>query len=252
MYMQKQQLATAFGVILFFFICLFLYTKLAGPIPFFVNSVQTNKNSLFSVQGISSQTAIPNTALISIGVTKQAATVLDAQNQTNTASNKIIADLKSLGVEEKNIKTTNYSVNPNYDYSNSKQAITGYTVTQNLEVKVSPIEKANRAVDTATANGGNLVGGIQFVLDDDTKKQLEKKAREEAVKNAKEKAQSLANAAGISLGRIVDIQEYLPQQVIYNQPLTALRSDTKESEPTSLQPGENEIKATITLSYETH
>lgn len=235
--------------IVFIFICLFAYTKLFGPIPFSVNSVTTTKTDLFRADGVGKASAIPNTALISMGVTNTASTVLDAQDQTNTLVNNIIADLKKLDISEKNIQTTSYSVRPEYDYKEGTQTIRGYTVTQSLEVKISPIETANKAVDTAVANGANLVGGITFILDDKTKMQVEEKARKEAIENAKQKAQSLAGLAGMKLGRIVDVQESpreFPRIGFETQSL-----QLKDQAPTQLTPGENTIEVTIVLSYET-
>ena len=243
-----QSLRNTLLAILFIFLGFFIFTKLFGPIPFSVNSIQTTKNNLFQVQGTGKATAVPDTALLNLGVTKTASSVLYAQNQTNTAANKVISDLKKLGTPDKNIKTTNYSVNPNYDYTSGKQNITGYTVSQNLEVKVSPINIANRALDTATLDGANLVGGITFILNDNSQKELENKARVDAVREAKEKAGSLAKAAGIHLGRIVDVQEsgnFEPRPVMMMQSLEAKSADT------NITPGENSINITVTLSYET-
>jgi len=222
----KTSLLTAFGILLVFF----LYTKFAGPVPFSVNSIQTTKTNLFSVSGEGKATGIPDTARLSIGVTKTASTVGAAQEQTNTATNKVIADLKSLGVAEKNIKTTNYSVNPNYDFDRGVQNITGYTVVQTLEVNITPIDIANKAIDAATTDGANLVGGIIFTFDEKTKKDLENKARTEAVKMAKEKAQSLSSATGIRLGKIVDVQEsngFEPRPIMMAQSLEAKSADTQ-------------------------
>lgn len=232
---------TPLSIIFFIFLGLFLYTKFAGPIPFSINSIQTTKANLFSVSGTGKATGIPDTAQISIGVTKTASTVSSAQDQTNSAANKIIEDLKKLGVSDKDIKTTNYSVNPNYDAP-------GYTVTQTLEVNIMPIDIANKAIDSATADGANLVGGVNFTFNEKTKKDLENKARIEAVKMAKEKAESLAKATGIRLGRIVDVQEsgnFEPRPFMMAQSLEV------KSEDAQLQPGENSITISITLSYET-
>jgi len=239
--------------ILFFFVCLFLYTKFVGPLPFSINSVQTTKTNLFQVSGDGKATAVPNTALISFGVTKQAATVADAQNQTNSTINSILDAIKQLGLDTKDITTTNYSIYPNYDYSTGKQSATGYTVSQNIELKLSPIEKASKAVDIVTANGANNVSGISFILDDQSQKQLQDKARKMAIDTAKQKAQSLANIAGIHLGRIVDIQENtntpIPLRfgaVTNKAPLTA------DSTPTQLPSGETTVNTTVTISYETY
>lgn len=244
-----QSIRSPLLTILFIFLGLFIYTKLFGPIPFSVNSIQTTKTNLFSVSGTGKTTGIPDIAALSIGVTKTSSTVTSAQDQANALANKIIEDLKKLGVPEKNIKTTNYSVNPNYDFNGGGQNITGYTVTQTLEVNVTPIDIANKAIAAATADGANLVGGINFTFSDKTKKALEDKARAEAVKMAKEKAESLNKATGIRLGRIVDVQEsgnFEPRPIMMMGALEAKSSDTQ------LQPGENSITINVTLSYETN
>jgi uncharacterized protein len=233
------------------FFIFFLYTKFAGPIPFSVSSVQTTKTNLFSASGTGKATGIPDTAQVSMGVTKTASTVADAQSQTNSAANKIIEDLKKLGIKDKDIKTTGYNINPNYDYVRGGQAITGYTVTQTLEVDISPIDIANKAIDTATADGANLVNGASFTFSDKTKADLETKARTEAVKTAKAKAESLAKITGIRLGKIIDVQEtngYNPRPVLM---MAKGALDSSASAPTQLQPGESSITIDITLSYET-
>ena len=245
-----QNIRTPLLLVISTFLVLYLYTKLAGPIPFSVNSIQTTKANLFSVNGTGKATGIPDTALLTLGVTKTTSTVLDAQNQTNTASNKIIEDLKALGIEEKNIKTVNYSVNPNYDFNGRNQRITGYTVSQTLEVNIKPIDTANKAIDSATLNGANIVGSVSFIFDDETRKKLEDDARKEAVVKAREKAESLAKATGIRLGRIVDVQEsgiFEPQPFGRAQTLEI----AEDQVTTQLQPGENSINLTITLFYET-
>jgi len=243
----KTALLTATAI----FIVFFLYIKLVGPIPFSVNSVQTTKTTLFSVDGTGKATGIPDTTVISIGVTKTALTVALAQNQTNTAANKIIQDLKNLGITGKNIKTTDYNINPNYDYS-AGQSITGYTVTQTIEADITPIELANKAIDAATADGANIVNGVTFTFDDKTKKDLENKARQDAVDMAREKANNLAKATGIRLGKIVDVQEsngYQPRPIMMMEAQGL--GNAKSAAPTQLSPGENSITINITLSYET-
>jgi uncharacterized protein len=240
---MRTPLLTIFAI----FISLLIYTKVFGPIPFSINSTTTTKANLFTVSGVGEAAGIPDTAKISIGITKTAQTVESAQSQTNSAANKIIEDLKNIGISDKDIKTTNYSVNPNYDFRNGSQNITGYTVSQNLQVNVSPIDRANQAIDISVNNGANLIGGINFTFNDKTKKDLERKARTDAVKKAKEKAQELSQATGIRLGKIVDVQE---SQGFNPVSVRTFALDSTD-ENTNLQPGENTISLTLTLSYET-
>lgn len=235
-------------IILFTLLGLFLYTKTAGPIPFSVISIQTTKNSLFTASGTGKATLAPNTAQLSIGITQTSITVSDVQEKLNTKSQQVINELKNLGIEEKNIRTTNYSISPTYDFT-ARQKITGYTATQNLEIKTQKIELANNIIDTATASGANVVGGVNFTFDDETKNKLEDQARKEAVGAAKVKAESLASAAGIRLGRIIDVQEStagLPVPM-----LQAFKADSAGGGETNITLGENSIEITVTISYET-
>ncbi len=250
------------GVIIVFFIVLFAYTKLAGPIPFSVNSINTTKTDLFSADGQGTLTAVPDQASVTVGITVQSQTVDGAKNKVNQTADKIIGDLKKLGLSDKDIKTNNYSVTPNYANAivpmtapmipaGGTQTISGYTVTQNLEINVKPIEKANQVVDTATKDGANLVGGVNFTFSDALSKSLEQKATQTAVDNAKAKAQNLAKAAGINLGKIVNVIE------TSNQPRPLMMAGgavakTDQSAPTDITPGENTMTVNVVLYYETN
>lgn len=247
-----KNLKTPFFTILFIFLFLFLYTKLSGPIPFTVTSVQTTKTNLFAVTGEGKATAVPNTATIAFGVTKVAPTVLDAQNQTNTNVTAITTALKNLGIDTKDLKTTNYSVYPNYDYANGNGAIKNYTVSQDMELRMKPLEKANKALDTITGNGANIVGSIVFGFDDTLKKSLTQQAREQGIEEAKEKAQNLAKLAGMKLGRIIDVQEEsnAPEPMRYQS--EAVKTLKMSDQQTTVTPGENTITSQVTLSYETY
>lgn len=245
-----QNIKTPFFTILFILLGFFIYTKLFGPIQFFVNSVSTTKTDVFSVSGEGEANAIPDTATINMGITTTNNSITIAQNKTNSVINTIISDLKSLGVEEKSIKTTNYNINPNYNYSDGKQRINGYTVSANIVAKVSPIEKLNQAIDIATLDGANTVGGVQFTFNEKLLERLQEKARKEAIANAKKKAQELAKESGIILGRIINVAEtggLNPFPVPFYGRAESL---DLTSEPTKIQPGESTITSTITLSYE--
>jgi uncharacterized protein len=252
-----REVRTPLLTVLFIFIALIAYTKLLGPIPFTVNSISTVKDSLFTVEGSGEVTAVPETALLNLGVNKQASSVEQAQTQVNEVVNQITTEMKALGVEEKNIKTVNYSVNPNYDYTGGTQKINGYMVNADVQVKIKPVDKANQAIDAATKAGATNVGNVQFVLDDEKRTELEEQARKEAIEKAKAKAESIARASGIRLGRIVDVQE---NGTSGNQPPMPMRAEFSkdaagaggESIPaTELNPGENKVTMTVSLSYET-
>lgn len=239
----SSNLKQPFFIIVFFFILLFLYTKFAGPIPFSVNSVTTEKVDVFSVTGEGSVTAIPNLAQINLGLTVDGVNLATIQNEVNSKMNKLIADLKTLGIGPNYIKTTNYSVNPKYEYLGGAQKVSGFTVTTNLEVKVSDLTKINQVIDTATAAGANLVGGLNLTFDDETKEKLTAAARKIAIDKAKGKAKALETATGVKLGRIINVAET-------TAPEPPILIPAQAGGETQVQPGTGEVKVQVTISYQ--
>ncbi len=215
---------------------LFAYGKLGPGIP--ITSVVTQKQDLFTVSGEGKVTVVPDTAIVELGVTAQQSTVKAAQSQANTVINKITDELKKLGVDAKDITTSNYSIYPQYDYQAGNR-LTGYQVNASLTITVRDIDKVSQVIDQATAAGANTVGGIQLTVDDAREKELLQQAREEAVKEAKAKAESLARTAGITLGKIVNVQE------------AEVGGPIVFAKPTQIEPGSTDITSSVTLFYET-
>lgn len=260
MYSFWHDLKIPFFTILFLLIGLFLYTKLAGPIPFAVTSVQTTNSNPFTVTGEGKVSGVPSKATVNLGVTKTATTEQLATDEVNRITNQIVTDLKALGIAEKDIKTTNFSVYPNSEERTEPltlQAPAGrevlpqsYTASQNLTIQVDSVDLANKAVDTATQNGANQIGGVNFEIDDEKRTEMETEARKLAIADAKKKAQSLATDAGITLGKVINIQESSNQPYPMAYGRAAEMSAVKDV-ATNLQPGENDVIVTVTLFYET-
>jgi hypothetical protein len=263
-----QPAINALIIIFTFFVLLLVYTKIFGPIPFSVNSVQTTKQDTFSVNGEGKVSAVPDMAVVTVGVQASGSNVSEAQNKLNTNINKVSAAIKQLGVDAKDIQTTNYNLTPNYD-NNPKPAagnirtqvmpgpgsqesldtrISGYSANSNLVIKVRDIAKANSVIDTATAQGVNQVGGISFDFADKTK--LEDQARELAVAEAKKKAQQAAKIAGFTLGKIINYQENFGGVTPMAYTAKSEVADGRGTIPTQVEPGSSEVRVYVTLSYE--
>ena len=228
-----------------------LYFRFVGPIPFSVTQTTTEKKTTFDVDGEGKVTAIPDTAEINLGIQVNKPTVEAAQKEANEKINKITDELKKLGIEEKFIKTINYSLYPEYDYR-AGQKIVGYNVNITLKIKVKDFDKINQVIDTATSLGANQIGSLSFTIDDEKLEELKMEARKQAIEKAKKKAKEIANAGGLRLGRIVNISETIPSN---NYPIPVLREagigGTAEDQKTEIQPGESEITVSVVLSYET-
>ncbi len=238
-------------VIIFFFTSLFLYTKLAGPIPFNVSSVVTNKTDIYTVSGEGKANIKPDSATVSVGVQAQGSTAKLAQELMNQNINKVIEAIKTLGVGSDDIKTQNYNVYPNYDprplSPGEQQKITSYTANTNITIKVKEADKGNQVLDAATSAGANQIGGVSFDAEDKTK--AENEARAIAVKQAKEKAEQTAKIAGFKLGRLINYSEGLNGEIspMYESKLAQGRGG---GEQTNLEPGSEEVTITVNLSYE--
>ena len=228
------------------FAAVFTFAKWGPSIP--ISSIVSQKQDFFTVTGEGKVTVVPDTAVVDLGITVNQPTVKAAQNEANSVINAITQSIKDLGVAAKDIKTSNYSVYPQYDYNEGQNRITGYQVSASLTVTVREIDKVNQVIDTATAKGANTVGGIQLTVDEDKRKQLLQDARELAVKDAKSKAESLASAASMTLGKIVNIQEETNN---FPRPMMGMMAIADSATKTNIQPGATDISTSVTLFYET-
>lgn len=252
------KIAAPIIVILFFFIVLFGYTKLAGPIPFDITQVTTSKTDAFTVTGEGKVNAMPDSATVRIGVVAKAATSEKAQEILNSDINKVIESIKALGVKDEDIKTENYNIYPEYndvlmvpserETTANQNNISGYNANTNITVTVATAELANKVLSAGTASGANQVGGVDFQVKD--KEKAMNQARELAVADAKKKAEDAARIAGFKLGKVINYSESEGGGG-WPYPLMAKSEDAEiSSTPTRIQPGTNEIVVNVTLSYE--
>jgi uncharacterized protein YggE len=196
---------------------------------------------------------VPDRALIVLGVRKTAPKVKSAQDQANEVMNKVINDLKKIGVEEKDIKTTNYEIYP--DYVGETKKPTGFAVSTQVQVRVRNFENIPAVLDLAGTYSLEQVGQLSFILSDELKDSTMNKAREDAVNEAKRKAEALAKLAGVRLGKIVNVSEGYGgpiQPMLYNAKNVALdMAAAGAGESAAVNPGMSQVSVTVTLSYET-
>lgn len=231
----------------FVFVFLLVLTNYLGPLKFSLNTRSIDQKNLFSVDGEGTAPVKPDVALVNMGFVVQDTSVVNGQKRANEVINKTTEALKSLGIKDSDIKTTSYNIYPNYNYISGKQSLSGYTINIELSLKVRNFDSLNRAIDTATQTGINQIGSVTF--DVENKDGGLNIARQEAVKKAKDKAQRLAALAGIKLGKIINVHE----GPFFNQPLPIGLSAEKAigGGETRVQPGQTEVKVSVTLDYET-
>lgn len=235
--------------VIVFFILLFVFAKW-GPAINFSTTTQT-KGDPFVVTGEGKVFVTPDIAKITVGVQESGASLKTVQDNLNKKSAAITDAVKNLGVKKEDIKTTSYNLYPQYDYQNSPNRLTGYQVSTTYEITIKDFDKINDLIVIATGAGANMEGGINFEINEVTKKEKLQEARSLAAVDAKEKAQGLASAAGINLGKVINISESQGSNEI--RPLPAMGGavilDKLAVEP-SIQAGQTEINVMVTLSFE--
>ncbi len=158
-----------------------------------------------SLDGNGKVTSQPTLAQESFGVDTQGADVAQVQAQNTEKINAVIAAVKGLGVADQDIQTSQYTLSSTYDYTNGKQRLTGYDLSQELTVKVRDLTKTGTVLAKVTDLGVNRVDGVSFSVDDPTL--LQEQAREKAIQDAQHKADELTRVMGVHLGRIVGFTE---------------------------------------------
>jgi len=198
--------------------------------------------------------AKPDIAQIQVAVkTDRVKESIKAVKQNTEQMNKVVNKLKELGIEEKDIKTTTYSLNPVYDYNREmgQQTLAGYEVYQGVTVKIRNLDKVGEIIEATTNVGANQVGDVTFTIDDT--EEVQKIAREEAVKKAEQKAKETAKLTGIKLGKLINVIEsegYVPVYRDYSYTNKLSMEAGAMAPAPDIQVGENEIKLSVTLIYD--
>jgi len=255
---EKKCLCNAFLIIL----SVFLVTLIISTAVDILNKIKEGKyigqeietRNTITVSDTGEIYAKPDLALTTFSVVTEAKTVGEAMSENTKKMNAVINFVKGEGVEDKDVKTTNFNINPRYEYQKveteiypyppGKRVLVGYEITQSLEVKIRDMVKIGDIIQGATEAGANQVGDLQFTID--KKDELKAQARAEAITKAKNKAEALASQLGVHLIRITNFSESSEVPVPY-----ALREAAPAGGGTpQIETGENKIEVTVTITYE--
>lgn len=191
----------------------------------------------------------PDKATISFGVSTQAATAEQAQNENGETVKHIVAVLTERGIQEKSIRTEYYSLYPQYDYSYSDPQITGYSATTTMSVQDQNVEDLGKLIAACVEAGVTNVDNVSLLCSgyDEAYQQ----ALSKALEAARVKAEGLAGAAGKALGEVVNVTEgWQDTSSRYGLSMsTAAAEDNAGDGGPAIQPGESEITANVTVTY---
>jgi uncharacterized protein YggE len=203
-----------------------------------------------TINGEGKVTAKPDVAKVQMGVVTEGTTVKDIQKKNTDKMNSIIAALKDMGIKSEDLQTENYNLSPRYDWTDGKQNLIGYTVSQNLSVKIRDLDKAGDVIAKGGELGSNQMGGIQFVIDDP--KALEAQARDKAIDDARQKADVLAKKLGLQVAKVISFNEssgsVFPPQPYYMMD-KAVANEGAAAAP-QIEPGSQEVVSSVSVTFE--
>jgi uncharacterized protein YggE len=207
-----------------------------------------SSTATITVNGVGNISMTPDTASVTLGVTVVDKTLKAAQAKATTQMQAVIDEIKANGVDDKDIQTSNFSVNVNQSYDNNGNPgeVTGYTVNNQVNVTVRDLSKLGSLLDKVVEKGANSIWGINFYVNDQT--DAAKQARTLAVQDATQHATELAAAAGGSLGKIISIDETSspsPVAVAYDK-----ASQGAGGGAAPIQTGSATVTATVSMTFE--
>lgn len=241
-----------------------LVALLAGLLIYVLSSLRyvgagIAPGNTISVSGYGESYSTPDIATFSYSVVSEKPTVAQAQADATAKSNAILSYLKSAGIDEKDVQTTNYSINPQYDYTSAvcangycppgRQTLRGYEVRQSATIKVRDTAKAGDILAGIGGKGATEVSGLQFTFDNPQQGQVE--ARTKAIADASAKAKELARELGVSLVRVVSFNESSggTPTPMYAKAAVGMGGAADQSAP-ELSVGQNKVVDNVSVTYE--
>ena len=188
----------------------------------------------------------PDRATVIVGVQSRATTVAQATADNSRRQRAIIDTLRALGLGSDQINTVNFNVSPEMQYPpNQSPRVTGYVVTNTVRASLRRVEDVGRTIDAALAKGANEVSGVEFTSS--RADSARRAAIAEAVAHARADAETMAKAAGGSIGQLLEVASGV--EPIRPFEATMARARVAAAAPTPIEPGQLTVTATVTARW---
>ena len=214
---------------------------------------ESNPAPRILVSGEGSIDLAPDMAVLTLTVTRQAETARSALDDNSSAMQDVMKAMTTAGIEKRDLQTSGFSIQPNYVYPPQQPSgkreppkIVGYTVRNSLTVRIRDIDAVGAILDKSVSLGVNEGGNIMFTNDDPSTAITQ--ARIRAMKDAMSKAKTLADAAGVKTGKLLEISE----QTFNPLPMPMARAEmslARSADAVPVAAGENTYKVTVNVSY---
>ena len=203
---------------------------------------------IISLSGHGEVRATPDIAYVTSGVVTQGATAADALAANTKAMTDLFAALKDSGIEDRDVQTSNFSVQPRYDFSNNQAPkMVGYDVSNNVTVTLRKVDTLGALLDRMVQSGSNQISGISF--DVSKPEDAMDEARKLATEDATRKAKVYAKAMGIELGNVMQVSEGSAAQ----PPMPMVRSTMMKADaapPVPMAAGEQTLAVDVNVIWE--
>lgn len=203
-----------------------------------------------TVEGRGEIQTVPDVAQVTLGVqTGIQPTAEAAMKKLSSTFAAVLKAVKGEGIKDEDIKTTNLTINPQYDYRDGRRMLRGFEASESIQVKIRDFGKISDVLGKTVLEGVNQVGGVSFMVDDPD--QLQEEAQEKAIEDARDNAKQLAKALDVRLGNVKSFTSSssggVPPPVFAR---AMLETDASELSGPPVEPGSQEIVATVTITYE--
>ena len=222
----------------------------AGPTPLAQSSTTPNAadaadGSTISVSGSATVEATPDLAVVRVAVEREADSAEAARSQVATAAESMREALRDAGIPDDAVSTESFAVYEQYDYRDGDREPDGYRAVHAYRIEVEP-DRAGEVIDLAVGNGADRVSGVAFTLSDERRSELRQEALTLAVENARTDAETMATAAGVSVGEVRSLSTSNDVGPVY--PVEFASADQAGGR-TTIEPGEVSVTASASVVY---
>lgn len=229
----------------FFYILIYLMILFLFQPASFAQAAENQVHTI-SIDASSTSTTAPDQATLVIGITNHAETAQEAQQANAEIASTITTNLHNLGLSSEQIKTRNYNFHPTYNnQQNHENELTGYTVDNTVYVTLNDVTAVGNVIDTALSSGANKINSISFSIRNPNK--LKEQALRQAIKDARTKADIIADALGKQIIGIQSVSEsggsYQPR---FNELMLA-KANISASTP--IEPGTIDVEASVHIDF---
>ncbi|PDS68843.1 SIMPL domain-containing protein [Rhizobium phaseoli] len=209
------------------------------------------REAVISVTGDGESSVAPDMAIVTLSVVKQAKTAREALDENNKAMKDVLDALKSGGIAERDLQTSGFSIQPQYNYpqpvdgQQQQPQLIGYQTINAVTVRLRDLAKLGQVIDQSVSLGINQGGDIQFT--NDKPEAAIEEARKDAVAEAVKKAKTLSEAAGVKLGRIIEINENVPRPLPQPAYRATMMKEADAAVP--VQSGETTYNVSVTVTF---